>query len=177
MDLIAGLPQDSVEGFCRSLEAVMALQPENITVHTLAMKKGSTLIKRGDALIAPEDVAEMLEFAWNTLGKQGYAPYYLYRQKYMSGGFENISWCKPNHINRYNIIMMEELHSVLSLGAGGITKLVDQDTGRILRLSNPKYPHDYLASTEKILSQKDALLDFWQDGGISYGISDSGNQS
>ncbi len=161
MDLIAGLPYDTTEGFRRSLNTILALRPENITVHTLAIKKGSTLAKTGEGLPSAQTVADMLDFAWHALREAGYIPYYLYRQKYMSGGFENISWCLPEKENKYNIIMMEELHSVLSLGAGGITKLVNPTTGEILRLNNPKYPHDYLANSQKILSQKEELPSLW----------------
>ena len=163
MDLIAGLPQDSVEGFRDSLEEVLALRPENITVHTLAMKKGSRLMEEGGALPSGEETARMVDLSLEALEGAGYRPYYLYRQKYMSGGLENVSWCLPGTENHYNIIMMEELQSVLSLGAGGVTKLVDRSSGRIVRLTNPKYPHDYLAMSAKVLEQKDEILRFYRE--------------
>lgn len=163
MDLIAGLPQDSVEGFRDSLEEVLALRPENITVHTLAMKKGSRLMEEGGALPSGEETGRMVDLSLEVLEGAGYRPYYLYRQKYMSGGLENVSWCLPGTENHYNIIMMEELQSVLSLGAGGVTKLVDRSSGRIVRLTNPKYPHDYLAMSAKVLEQKDEILRFYRE--------------
>ena len=163
MDLIAGLPQDSVEGFRDSLEEVLALRPENITVHTLAMKKGSRLMEEGGALPSGEETARMVDLSLEALEGAGYRPYYLYRQKYMSGGLENVSWCLTGTENHYNIIMMEELQSVLSLGAGGVTKLVDRSSGRIVRLTNPKYPHDYLAMSAKVLEQKDEILRFYRE--------------
>ena len=163
MDLIAGLPQDSVEGFRDSLEEVLALRPENITVHTLAMKKGSRLMEEGGALPSGEETGRMVDLSLEALEGGGYRPYYLYRQKYMSGGLENVSWCLPGTENHYNIIMMEELQSVLSLGAGGVTKLVDRSSGRIVRLTNPKYPHDYLAMSAKVLEQKDEILRFYRE--------------
>ena len=163
MDLIAGLPQDSVEGFRDSLEEVLALRPENITVHTLAMKKGSRLMEEGGALPSGEETDRMVDLSLEALEGAGYRPYYLYRQKYMSGGLENVSWCLPGTENHYNIIMMEELQSVLSLGAGGVTKLVDRSSGRIVRLTNPKYPHDYLAMSAKVLEQKDEILRFYRE--------------
>ena len=163
MDLIAGLPQDSVEGFRDSLEEVLALRPENITVHTLAMKKGSRLMEEGGALPSSEETGRMVNLSLEALEGAGYRPYYLYRQKYMSGGLENVSWCLPGTENHYNIIMMEELQSVLSLGAGGVTKLVDRSSGRIVRLTNPKYPHDYLAMSAKVLEQKDEILRFYRE--------------
>lgn len=163
MDLIAGLPQDTVEGFCRSLLAVADLEPENITVHTLALKRGSTITSSGIELTPAQAVSQMLDFAWKTLLERGYKPYYLYRQKYMQGGFENISWTKGDYPNRYNILMMEELQTVVSVGGGGITKLVNRDTGAVLRLNNAKYPHDYLRKPEKIMAQKQSLLTYWSD--------------
>ena len=154
MDLIAGLPTDSPEGFSRTLDRVLALKPDNITVHTLALKKGSRLTEEGGALPSPQDVEAMLELASDRLRGAGYAPYYLYRQKYMSGSFENVGWARPGAVCAYNIVMMEELQTVLSLGAGGITKLVDPDRGQIVRLSNPKYAKEYLESWDTISADK-----------------------
>ena len=163
MDLIAGLPGDSADGFRSSLDQVLALAPENVTVHTLALKKGSRLMEEGGALPSGEETGRMVDLSLEALEGAGYRPYYLYRQKYMSGGLENVSWCLPGTENHYNIIMMEELQSVLSLGAGGVTKLVDRSSGRIVRLTNPKYPHDYLAMSAKVLEQKDEILRFYRE--------------
>ena len=160
MDLIAGLPADTPEGFERTLEQVLEMDPANITVHTLALKKGSRLTEEGGALCTPEAVEVMLSLAWSRLRSAGYAPYYLYRQKYMSGSFENVGWAKPGAICTYNIVMMEELQSVLSLGAGGITKLVDYDNRKIARLNNPKYAKEYLESWDKISASKQTAADF-----------------
>ena len=162
MDLIAGLPGDTVEGFEHSLRQAIALQPENITVHTLTLKRASRIVIEDQKENDYADVAAMLEKC-HLLAEAGYRPYYLYRQKYMSGGLENVSWCLPGTENHYNIIMMEELQSVLSLGAGGVTKLVDRSSGRIVRLTNPKYPHDYLAMSAKVLEQKDEILRFYRE--------------
>ena len=85
----------------------------------------------------------------------GYAPYYLYRQKYMSGSFENVGWTRPGGVCAYNIVMMEELQSVLSLGAGGITKLVDPERRKIVRLNNPKYAKEYLDGWDKAARAKE----------------------
>ena len=160
MDLIAGLPADTRSGFGRTLDRVLALGPDNITVHTLALKKGSRLTEEGGTLPAPEDVEAMLELASRRLRGAGYAPYYLYRQKYMSGSFENVGWARPGTECAYNIVMMEELQTVLSLGAGGITKLVDPDKGQIVRLNNPKYAREYLESWDKISADKRAAAAF-----------------
>lgn len=162
MDLIAGLPADTAEGFRSSLDQVLALSPENVTVHTLALKKGSRLMEEGSALPCGEDVAAMLDYAWDTLRRAGYGPYYLYRQKYMSGSFENIGWARPGFENLYNICMMEELHTIVSVGGGGVTKLVDRKGGRIERLSNAKYPREYLRDIDKTVREKDRIAQFCQ---------------
>ena len=161
MDLIAGLPQDSVEGFRDSLEEVLALRPENITVHTLAMKKGSRLMEEGGGLPSGAAVADMLDFAWAALRGAGQRPYYLYRQKYMSGSFENVGWCRPGAESLYNICMMEELHTIVSLGGGGVTKLVDRATGYIERLANAKYPQEYIQKIDAICADKGRVAQFY----------------
>lgn len=143
MDLIAGLPGDSPEGFAGSLSQCIALEPANLTIHTLALKRGSDLNMDRGGLLPPEAVAEMLGDAQPQLRAAGYSPYYLYRQKYMSGSFENVGWCRPGWPGLYNIYMMEELHSILSLGGGGMSKL-NLPGGRLARFHNPKYPKEYL---------------------------------
>lgn len=160
MDLIAGLPRDSFDGFARSLEGVLDMDPENITVHTLALKKGSALMESGGQLPSGDEVAKMLDFSKKILTTRGYIPYYLYRQKYMSGSLENVGWTKPGCESLYNIVMMEELHTVISLGAGGVTKLIGG--GKLLRLTNPKFPQDYLSGLDKVLEQKRELDAFYQ---------------
>ena len=159
MDLIAGLPRDTLGGFCRSLEGVLAMAPENITVHTLALKKGSALMENGGQLPGGDEVFSMLNFSRERLTTEGYFPYYLYRQKYMSGALENVGWAKPGTESLYNIVMMEELHTVVSLGAGGVTKLIGG--GKILRLTNPKFPQDYLSGLDKVLGQKREIGAFY----------------
>ena len=157
MDLIAGLPGDTPEGFARSLSEVLAMAPENITVHTLALKKGAFLAEHPEELPSGGQVEAMLSGAWTALAEAGYVPYYLYRQKYMSGSFENVGWAKPGTESLYNIVMMEELHSVLALGGGGVTKLVDQAAGTVARHTNPKYPKEYLERLEDILAEREDL--------------------
>jgi len=160
MDLIAGLPQDSLDGFRASLNQVLDMDPENITVHTLALKKGSALMERRGSLSSGEEVAGMLDWSREILTARGYLPYYLYRQKYMSGSLENVGWARPGTGSLYNIVMMEELHTVVSLGAGGVTKLIGG--GKILRLTNPKFPQDYLSGLDKVLGQKEEIRAFYQ---------------
>ena len=157
MDLIAGLPQDSFDGFCRSLDTVAELNPANITVHTLALKKGADLFEKRVALPSGEDVARMVEYANTVLRQRGYKPYYLYRQKYMSGSFENVGWSREGKDCLYNIYMMEELHTILSLGGGGMNK-VNLPDGSLQRFHNPKFPEQYIEQIENVLMQKEELF-------------------
>ena len=157
MDLIAGLPTDSYDGFCRSLDAVAALEPANITVHTLALKKGADLFENPRNLPGHQEVARMVEYANNTLSGHSYKPYYLYRQKYMSGSFENVGWSRNGLDCLYNIYMMEELHSILSLGGGGMNK-VNLPAGKLERFHNPKFPEQYIQQLSSVLSQKEELF-------------------
>ena len=157
MDLIAGLPGDDPKSFADSLRQVLALAPENVTVHTLALKKGADLYAERMELPSANDVAQMLAGAEASLRAAGYTPYYLYRQKYMSGSFENIGWCRPGTAGLYNIYMMEEMHSIVSLGGGAMTKINLPD-GRLERFHNPKFPQQYLERIDDVLAQKDAAF-------------------
>ena len=156
MDLIAGLPGDTPESFEDTLRAVLALDPENITVHTLALKKGSRFLTEHTLLPDGAAVGTMLRTASDLLGAAQYAPYYLYRQKYMSGSFENVGWTKSGHENIYNVCIMEELCSILSAGAGGSTKLVHPN-GDIQRLTAPKYPREYIERIEETCADKEVI--------------------
>jgi len=149
MDVIAGLPSDTFEGFKKTLDTVIGFAPENITVHTLSLKKGSRIMLENTVIPAGEEVGKMLDYASLQLRESGYAPYYVYRQKYISGGFENTGWSLKGYEGVYNSCMMDELCTVLALGAGGVTKLVTTD-GRIERIFNAKFPREYIMMTEKI---------------------------
>ena len=162
MDLIAGLPEDSVEGFQRSLDAVASLNPANITVHTLALKKGADLFERRVNLPTAEEVTEMVAYANRKLRELGYKPYYLYRQKYMSGSFENVGWSKDGLDCLYNIYMMEEVHTILSLGGGGMNK-VNLPGGKIERFHNPKFPEQYIEMLDNVLQQKEEMFCLMQN--------------
>ncbi len=162
MDLIAGLPEDTPESFRRTLDEVVAFGTDNITIHTLSLKKGSRITLEGTRIPTEEEVAAMLDYAAPALGGAGFAPYYLYRQKYMSGSFENVGWCRPGGTGWYNIYIMEELHTILSLGAGGSTKMVDQPRNRIERVFNLKFPQEYIQRPEKIAANQAAFRAFYQ---------------
>ena len=158
MDLIAGLPTDCVEGFCQSLNQVAALNPANITVHTLALKKGADLFEKRIDLPSAGEVTRMVAYANETLSNLGYKPYYLYRQKYMSGSFENVGWSRDGLDCLYNIYMMEEIHTILSLGGGGMNKVNFPD-GSLKRFHNPKFPEQYIEMIEEVLKQKREMFE------------------
>ena len=160
MDLIAGLPADTPEGFRRTLDKCLTFGADNITVHTLSLKKGSRILLEGLPIPTAEAVAEMLDYADPALRARGFAPYYLYRQKYMSGSFENVGWCIYGAEGLYNIYIMEELHSILSLGAGGSTKMVDAQRNRIERVFHPKFPLEYIQRPEKLAENLESFRRF-----------------
>ncbi len=162
MDLIAGLPEDEPESFSRTMDAVLALEPENITVHTLSLKKGSRITLEGTRIPSAEEVAEMVDISRERLTEAGYAPYYLYRQKFMSGGLENVGWSKPGSDNLYNICIMEELCTIIAMGAGASTKLVT-GTGRLERFFAPKYPAEYIADIDKTCAKKSIIKEFYDE--------------
>ena len=157
MDLIAGLPTDNYEGFRYSLDSVAALYPANITVHTLALKKGADLFAQRQDLSSTDAVTQMVDYANEVLPTLGYKPYYLYRQKYMSGSFENIGWSADNMDCLYNIYMMEELHTIVSLGGGGMNK-VNLPGGTLQRFHNPKFPEQYIEMIDNVLEDKRQLF-------------------
>ena len=161
MDLIAGLPTDTAGGFSRTLDAVLSLAPENVTVHTLSLKRGSGLTLAGRPLPEAGEVRAMLDEAMDRLAGSGYAPYYLYRQKNMAGGFENVGWTKPGSENLYNICIMEELCSILAMGAGGSTKLVADGGKRIKRFIAPKYSQEYINAAPGFAAGKERIGEFY----------------
>jgi len=160
MDLIAGLPGDTPDRFARTVKSVLALGPENITVHTLALKKGSRFLTEGADLPDGAAVGQMLLCARERLSESGYAPYYLYRQKFMSGSFENVGWTLPGFENVYNICIMEELCPILAVGAGGSTKLTAPG-GVVKRIMAHKYPKEYMEHVEEICAAKESIVSFF----------------
>lgn len=148
VDLIAGLPFDTTESFQNTIDRVIALGPENITVHTFSVKRASEFKAEGRFDRSGAVAAESVDYSQVVLGKAGYLPYYMYRQKNTVGNLENVGYAKPGHEGLYNIYMMEEIHSIFAAGASSVTKLVslpDSDGNvRIERLFQPKYPYEYL---------------------------------
>ena len=157
MDLIAGLPEESVDDFKFSLDKAIELSPENITVHTLCLKKGSKLkesFDRLDGAIVPQ----MVDYAHSALHSAQYLPYYLYRQKYMAGNLENTGYAKPKKECVYNIDIMEEIASILACGANAVGKRVFSRENRIERLGEPKDIKTYLSKLDKIIEEKNQLF-------------------
>lgn len=155
MDLIAGLPEEDVDDFCSSLEEVLKMGPEKITLHTLAVKRASRLKEEDENFsYRDEEVREeMLAFAHETLRRAGYRPYYMYRQKYTSGNTENTGWCR-NDVGIYNIRIMDEHQSILALGAGGISKRYFREENRLERIPNVSNYEIYIDRIDDMIDRK-----------------------
>ena len=156
MDFIAGLPADTVRGFRESIDRAAELDPESITVHCLALKKAADFYQ-SLAMPDADDVAEMVEYAHKTLTAAGYRPYYLYRQKNMAANLENVGYAKPGYESAYNVMMMDDSQTILGIGAGASTKVLGGKRG-IERLTECKYPYDYLARFEELMQEKKKQL-------------------
>ncbi len=145
-DLIAGLPDESFPSFSKSVDRIVQLRPDNITVHTFCVKKAAQILRDGTDVYSRTggETGKSVEYSHVSVTNAGYRPYYLYRQKNTVGNFENVGFCLPGTEGLYNILMMEELHSVFAVGAGAVTKLVSADRTHIDRIFSPKYPYEYL---------------------------------
>lgn len=166
-DLIAGLPGDTPENFRRTLSLLLALRPEAVTVHTLALKRASRLVTSGEAEADArgENVRTMLESASAALHGAGMRPYYLYRQRNTVGNLENVGWSLPGHEGLYNVFIMDETHTVLAAGAGGATKLRQPGGTRIERVFNYKYPYEYISRFTQILDRKKQVVHIYDEFG------------
>ncbi len=144
-DLIAGLPGESFVSFCNSVNDVIELSPENITVHSFSLKKSSEFTTSGGSISSCNSlVSDMIEFSSQKMSEFGFSPYYIYRQKNTEGNTENTGYCKDDKYGLYNIYMMEELHSVFSVGAGCSSMISNGDFSNVKKFYNPKYPYEYL---------------------------------
>ena len=160
-DLIAGLPTDTLESFEKTLDKAVALEPENITVHTLALKRSSTIVTEGKKTNSPTLTSDMLRLVQQKLTKAGYEPYYMYRQSKSLGNLENVGWAKKGFEGLYNIYMMEECHTILSVGAGAVIKLKAPHGNEIERIYNYKYPYEYIGNFQEILNRKQYIPEFY----------------
>lgn len=163
MDLIAGLTDDSFESFCSSVDTAIALNPENITLHTLALKRSSKIVTGGIDVESGETANKMLEYAQRRFYESGYIPYYMYRQSRSLGNLENVGWCKPEYECLYNIFMMEECHTVLAVGAGAVIKLKEPYGRNIERIFNYKYPYEYISRFDELVERKLKISEFYEN--------------
>ena len=159
MDVIAGLPGEDMEMFKYTLSEVEKLESEDTTVHTMSIKRSSRLNEYLDEydLAKGELVAEMVSYARKYLAEGGKCPYYMYRQKNQLGNLENVGYSKPGFESLYNLYIMEEIQTIISLGCGGVTKTVDLETNRIERIFNVKEAKDYIERLDEMLHRKDVL--------------------
>lgn len=163
MDLIAGLPTDTYEQFENTLDKVLELDPESVTVHALSMKRASNLSVDGrlpDNNIGIE-AAKMVELAKQKLSERKILPYYLYRQSKTVGNLENVGYAKAGFEGLYNVYIMDETHTILACGASGVTKLRDPDGPLISRIYNYKYPYEYIDRFDEILKRKEGIKEFY----------------
>lgn len=158
-DLIAGLPGESLHDFKRTLDTIVSLSPENITVHTLSRKRNSRM--NSEDFISDETTANsvgaMLQYASVLLKKEGYLPYYLYRQKDTVGGHENTGYSVPGRECLYNVAMMSDTRSIIAIGAGGMSKRAFDD-GRLLRCPCVRNPREYIARLEEMAGKKNEFF-------------------
>ena len=164
-DLIAGLPADTFESFVNSLDAITALNAECITVHTLCMKRASTLTTNGAVLNRKdaETARKMLEYTKQKLTGDNYIPYYLYRQSRMVGNLENVGWSKKGFESLYNVYVMDETHTILACGSGGVTKLrrAGAESDYLERIFNFKYPYEYINRFDELIKKKETISEFY----------------
>ncbi|MBR5773852.1 MAG: coproporphyrinogen dehydrogenase HemZ [Clostridia bacterium] len=164
MDIIAGLPTDTLESFLNTVDEIIALSPESITVHTLSLKRSSTLAAQDRSFLKDSElVSDMLNKAQEKLYMSGYFPYYMYRQSRMVGNLENVGWSKAGYECLYNVFMMDETHTILSCGAGAVTKLRVPGVNKIERIFNYKYPFEYVSGFDTILERKGRIAEFYSE--------------
>lgn len=159
VDLIAGLEGETLLSFQESLGRIIALEPENITVHALTLKRAARLRdERKNSHTIFSSPEAMVNYSQERLGLGGWLPYYLYRQKSTIDSLENVGFGKPGTFGLYNIFIMDETHTILSVGSGGVTKVVLPEKGGIWRTFNHKYPYEYISRFEEIIARKDQVL-------------------
>ena len=175
VDLIAGLPGDSFKQFSSTVDKIISLEPENITVHTFCVKKSAEILKQNSHIYSVRggDAGKCVDYSQIKIQQAGLIPYYMYRQKNTVGNYENVGFSLPEHEGLYNIYMMEEIHSIFAAGAGAVTKLVDNTdaygasgkSGNIERLFRHKYPYEYLEEDKNSMFER-AAIEFYQKHGM-----------
>ena len=163
-DLIAGLPGDTAASFENTVNSVLRLDPESITVHSLSMKRASTLTVSGSfpETLMGEEAAKMVSYARNTLKTHGFLPYYMYRQSKTVGNLENVGYAKNGSECLYNVYTMDETHTVLACGASAVSKLREPGGSYIERIFNFKYPYEYISRFNELLERKKGVTAFYE---------------
>lgn len=166
MDLIIGLPNEGIEEFQHSLDETEKMQPESLTVHTLSFKRASEMTHNKDKykVADRETVTKMMDMASDWTKQNGYKPYYLYRQKNILGNLENVGYCKPGEESIYNIVIMEEVQTILGIGCGASSKFVNPNSGKITQFHNPKDPAAYIMTFEDAIEKKIEMLNALYNG-------------
>lgn len=160
MDLIIGLPEETLEDIEHTMEEIKALDPDSITVHSLAIKRAARLntMKEQYANLKMENTQEMIDLTATYAKNMGMKPYYLYRQKNMAGNFENVGYAKPGKFCVYNILIMEEKQTIVACGAGTTTKVLYPEENRLERVENVKDVELYISRIGEMLERKERLL-------------------
>ncbi len=169
MDLIAGLSTDTFDSFKDTVNSVIKLNPESVTVHSLSMKRSSSMTKCGEIpeIEMGRTASQMVDFAYNKLRENGIYPYYMYRQSKTVGNLENVGYSKRGFESLYNVYIMDETHTILACGASAVTKLREPCGDYIERIFNYKYPYEYINGFEEILKRKKGIGEFYGKFNIS----------
>lgn len=163
-DLIAGLQSDTVTSFENTVDGILDLNPESVTIHTLSMKRSSFITAENKQITENEStsVSDMLSYGYSKLESSGFRPYYLYRQSKMLGNLENTGWAKQGFDGLYNVYIMDETHTILACGAGAVTKLKAFESEHLERIFNFKYPYEYIDRYHELSQRKQAVCDFYK---------------
>lgn len=166
-DLIAGLPGDTFESFKDTLNRVALLNPESVTVHSLSMKRSSSMTKSGEIpdIEIGKTASLMVDYAREFLSNSGIVPYYMYRQSKTVGNLENVGYAKRGCECLYNVYIMDETHTILACGASAVTKLREPDGSYIERIFNFKYPYEYLDRFDEMIARKSKIGEFYAEYG------------
>ncbi len=165
MDLIAGLPGDTLESFKATIDGVILLDPESVTVHSLSLKRSSGMGQDKELSYLEDGICagEMVDYAESRLKSAGILPYYMYRQSKTVGNLENVGYAKKGYEGLYNVYIMDETHTILACGASAVTKLKGVNDGQIERIFNYKYPYEYMSRFDEMLSRKLRVEEFYRE--------------
>lgn len=165
MDLIAGLPTDTLPSFKETMDKILTLAPESVTVHSLSMKRSATLSTKGEfpEIEMGKIASQMVDYSNEILSENGILPYYMYRQSKTVGNLENVGYAKPGYECLYNVYIMDETHTILANGASAVTKLKEPKGPLIERIFNFKYPYEYITRFDEIISRKNGVYKFYEN--------------